>query len=336
MSRISRRACLGVAAMAAVRAQPPSARTVPLFDGNSLDGWIQSENGAFSLPTAGILDVAAFAAKVAKGADQVSAYLRGRLPEAIITDLAAYDPAAPNAKAVIAAFLKSFEPVLAGPLIYDRARFQNTVFRPETARLLDRNPRGLDLIRLNKLLLEDAYPAELVRSAATGWIVKDGAMASTGAGRGVIYTAKDYSRFRLAFTMRHVSGNPDHQACVLIFCTRPKPGEKPLDALAGIQFQPPNGGRWDYRPGMNNNGGEEFTLVKRPGFDPHSWSRVEIVADATQGTATMSVAQPPTGEPVEVLRFKDPAAGKPGPIAWQMHNAGLFDDYKDVTISEIG
>ena len=51
------------------------------------------------------------------------------------------------------------------------------------------------------------------------------------------------------FTMRHVSGNPDHQACVLIFCSRPQPGEKPLDALGGIQFQVPNGGHWDYRPG---------------------------------------------------------------------------------------
>jgi hypothetical protein len=35
---------------------------------------------------------------------------------------------------------------------------------------------------------------------------------------------------------------------------------------------------------------------------------------------------------VEVLDFTDPAAGKSGPIAWQMHNAGLFDEYKDVTI----
>ena len=30
--------------------------------------------------------------------------------------------------------------------------------------------------------------------------------------------------------------------------------------------------------------------------------------------------------------FRDPAAGKIGPIALQMHNAGLFDEFKDVTI----
>lgn len=165
-----------------------------------------------------------------------------------------------------------------------------------------------------------------------GWVVKDGAMASTGAGRGVIYTKQDYGRFRLTFTMRHVSGNPDHQACVLIFCTRPQPGEKPLDALAGIQFQAPNGGHWDYRPGMNNNGGAEFTSLTKTRFDAHEWSRVEILADAATGTARMTVAQPVGSRAIEMLAFQDPAASKRGPIAWQMHNAGLIDEYKDIAI----
>jgi hypothetical protein len=30
--------------------------------------------------------------------------------------------------------------------------------------------------------------------------------------------------------------------------------------------------------------------------------------------------------------YKLPEAGKEGPIAWQMHNKGLFDEYKDVRI----
>jgi len=172
-------------------------------------------------------------------------------------------------------------------------------------------------------------------SGLAGWEVKDGAMASTGAGRGVIYTAKDYSHFRLAFTMRHISGSPDHQACVLIFCTRPEPGEKPLDALAGIQFQVPNGGHWDYRVGKNNNGGAAFTEIAKNRFDPHEWSRVVIEADASTGTARMTVAQPLDAKPIDVLAFQDPVAGKAGPIAWQMHNAGLFDQYKDVTVESL-
>ena len=164
------------------------------------------------------------------------------------------------------------------------------------------------------------------------WTVKDGAMASTGAGRGVIYTKHDYEHYRLTFTMRHVSGKPDHQACVLVFCSRPHQGEKPLDALAGIQFQPPGGGHWDYRKGHNDAGPKYFNRLLKPGFDPHEWSRVELLVNAAEGTARMAVAQPVGSKAVEVLVFKDPTAGKKGPIAWQMHNKGLFDEYKDVEI----
>jgi hypothetical protein len=171
-----------------------------------------------------------------------------------------------------------------------------------------------------------------IQTPTNSWTVKDGAMASTGAGRGVIYTTNDYSHYRLMFTMRHVSGQPDHQACFLIFCTRPAEGEKGRDALAGIQFQPPNGGHWDYRPGHNNSGAGEFKSLPHEKVDPHEWSRVEILVDAKAGTARMAVAQPVGSKAVEVLDFSEPSAGKAGPIAWQMHNKGLFDEYKDVTI----
>jgi hypothetical protein len=46
----------------------------------------------------------------------------------------------------------------------------------------------------------------------------------------------------------------------------------------------------------------------------------------------MAVAQPLGARAVEVLDFKDAAAARVGPIAWQMHNAGLFDEYKNITI----
>jgi hypothetical protein len=46
----------------------------------------------------------------------------------------------------------------------------------------------------------------------------------------------------------------------------------------------------------------------------------------------MAVAQPVGSKAVAVLDFQDVAAGKVGPIAWQMHNAGLVDEYKDVGI----
>jgi hypothetical protein len=307
-------------------------QTVALFDGKTLDGWLQIENSATSLSAAQITDQAAFVGKLVSGSDGMSAFLRGQLEDTMKQSIASYSTSNADSKAVMSALMKDLNQVISGPSIYDKARSSNIALRPETEELLKQNRHGQQLARLNKLLLEDAYPAELTKTSSTGWIVQDGAMASTGSGRGVIYTAKDYGRYRLMFTMRHVSGKPDHQACILIFCTRPQAEEKPLDALGGIQFQVPNGGHWDYRPEMNNAGGPEFMTVVKTQFDVHAWSRVEILADAVNGTARMAVAQPPGSKAVEVLDFKDATAGKVGPIAWQMHNAGIFDEYKDITL----
>src|SRR5260370_8595871 len=96
------------------------------------------------------------------------------------------------------------------------------------------------------------------------------------------------------FTMRHISGNPDHRACVLIFCSRPPPGEKPPDALGGIQFQVPNGGHWDYRPGMNNNGGQEFTSVEKTYFDLKAWNRVVTLPWDSKRNSPKSPLTPPS------------------------------------------
>jgi hypothetical protein len=159
--------------------------------------------------------------------------------------------------------------------------------------------------------------------------VKDGAMASTGAGRGVIFTKKDYKNYRIIFEMREISGN--HQPCVLLFCTRPAEGEKGLDALGGIQFQVPNGGHWDYRPGFNK-GGTGFTNPIKTKYNNHEWSQVEIFVNAKNGTARMAVAQPIGTKAIENLVYTNAEAGKTGPFALQMHNGGLLDEYKNLRI----
>jgi hypothetical protein len=306
---------------------------MPLFDGKTLDGWIDAENGATTFDGGSITDLPAFAKKLTDKSDAISAFLGGHLDDADKANLASFSPANANAKAVKSALVKSLNTIVSGTSIYDESRFQNVQLRPETRELLGKNPQGQELARLNKILIEDAYPGELSTSATTGWIVKDGVMADTGVDRGVLYTQNDYSHYRLMFTVRHVSGTkPDHMPCVLFFCARPEAGTKPPDALGAVQFQPPPGYGWDYRPGHNNSGKGEFTSHPHPKFDPHEWSRVEILVDASKGTARMAVAQPPGSKAVEVVDFNVPDAGRPGPIAIQIHNKGLFDEYKDIAV----
>ena len=303
-----------------------------LFDGKTLNGWIQIENNATTLSTGSVLDPVTFTARLAHGQDPMSAFLREQLSGLVRIDLNTYVVANANAATLLSAIVKQISEVLAGPAIFTADLFRGITLRPETKALLRQNTRGERLARLNKMLLEDAFPVEIAKSTNEGWIVKDGVMASTGAGRGVIYTAQDYSRYRLVYSVRHVSGHPDHQAGVLFFCKRPEEDEMSLDALGGIQFQLPMGSYWDYRPGNNNSGTQFFTKITKSPFDRHAWSKIEVLVNAEKGTARLAVAQPPGSKAIELVEFSDPTTGRPGPIAWQMHNAGLFDEYKDISI----
>lgn len=275
------------------------AAMTPLFDGRSLDGWIQDPPYPVTFSSSDLLNPE----------DLARRYSLPETPKLLV---------------------KALNRLVQGPLL-NRPPFVAPARDPEAEAILAAHPTGVARMRFNRLTLEDAAPGDLARGPSSCWVVKEGAMASTGAGRGVIYTARDYTRYRLIFEIRHVSGKPDHKPCFLIFCVRPAPGEMGLDALGGIQFQPPNGGHWDYRPG-HNNAGAAFTRPNPTHFADGEWSQVEILVDARTGTARMAVAQPVGTRAVENLDFHDPAAGRTGPIAWQMHNSGLFDEYRNVRI----
>ena len=61
------------------------------------------------------------------------------------------------------ALAQNFNDLLGRPLIYEDRRFAGVVLRRETKRLLAQNPQNGLLRRLNRLLLEDAYPQEILR-----------------------------------------------------------------------------------------------------------------------------------------------------------------------------
>lgn len=307
------------------------AAMAPIFDGRTLEGWIQAPPAPLNFSGPDIMDLASLAKKLRTKSDAVSAYLSEQLDAPAQAALAAYVPTVDTAKELTAALVKNLNRLVAGPSLFQDARFRGVRVREETAALRRKNPQGQELMRLNRVLLEDAYRAEFTKSPATSWMVKDGAMASTGAGRGVIYSKNDYSHYRLIFQLRHVAGKPDHQPCILIFGTRPVGGECGLDALGGIQFQTPNGGHWDYRAG-HNNAGSGFINPTKTNYDAHAWHQVELLVNAADGTARMAVAQPVGSKAIENCDFRDPSAGKAGPIAWQMHNSGLFDEFKDIRI----
>jgi hypothetical protein len=163
------------------------------------------------------------------------------------------------------------------------------------------------------------------------WSVVNGTIHGNGTVRGwIYYNVQQVGDFRWIFNVRQVSG--DHAPTVLIWGTL-----VPLrDALSAIQFQPPNGGHWDYRPGHNNGGAGEFTQLPHVKIPTSAWSQCEIVGTKATGVARMACCPLAPGaatcKGTEVLDFKDPTAGRVGPLAIQVHNSGIHDEYKSLYV----
>ncbi len=167
-------------------------------------------------------------------------------------------------------------------------------------------------------------------SRAGLWTVKNGAIHGNGTARGWIYYKTQVGTFRWIFNVRQIVGN--HYPTVLIWGTT-----NPIrDALSALQFGVPNGNHWDYRPGHNNYGNNLFKTLSHTHINVNNWAQCEIVGNQTTGVARMACC-PLTGtattcKGVEVLDFKDVTAGRVGPLAIQVHNAGIQDEYKSLYV----
>ena len=53
--------------------------------------------------------------------------------------------------------------ILKGPSLFEEGRFARVPLMEETRELIARRPRGADLVRLNRLLIEDTYPGTIAR-----------------------------------------------------------------------------------------------------------------------------------------------------------------------------
>ncbi len=114
-----------------------------------------------------IVNGRSLAGKLAAKTDPVSAFLSARLDPDAQAALAAYKVSPTNNEALNATLASNLNTVVSGPSIYDEKRFQNVPLDPRTdARL--KHPRRRDF-RLNRLLLEDAYPKELKKSGKHDW-----------------------------------------------------------------------------------------------------------------------------------------------------------------------
>jgi hypothetical protein len=178
-------------------------------------------------------------------------------------------------------------------------------------------------------------------SPPEAFAVHDGVFASTGKVAGNqahAWTKQDFGDYRIFYTVRQVKDG--HKPCTIMFGERPAAGKAPGRGMFGIQFQPPRGGSWDYRPGKGGepymSGRKEWMYPEpRPVFDSLKWNRCEVLVRASKGSfnaACCEIEGKDSCKGIPVLRYEDATIGKKAPFAIMMHNGGLMDEYKDFWI----
>jgi hypothetical protein len=111
-----------------------------------------------------IKDLSLIADRLRLHSDPVSAFLWKSLsnPEQIL--LGSNQPSERSLRQVQDVVVQALNKLIGQPCIYKPGRFRGVSLRPETTDLIKQRPTGPDLARLNRLLLEDAYPLELSRN----------------------------------------------------------------------------------------------------------------------------------------------------------------------------
>jgi subfamily B ATP-binding cassette protein MsbA len=115
-----------------------------------------------------IKDPALLASQLKDPQDPLSHYVRTQLSHYTVEMLDSYDGSGSPSPALQNALVHDLNHILQGTALYDERRFSRVVLSEEALRLIEQNPRGEERIRLNRILLEEAYPQELVgRQEAT-------------------------------------------------------------------------------------------------------------------------------------------------------------------------
>jgi len=111
--------------------------------------------GSWLFSTNDILDLGTFVSDLTTPPDSVSSLVADALTVPTLNLLYAYGTV-PDAE-VLASLVDDMNAILQGPSIYDPNVFADVTLSPATQALLEQSPQGSALIRLHRMLLQDAY-----------------------------------------------------------------------------------------------------------------------------------------------------------------------------------
>lgn len=127
-----------------------------------LSAWAENADGGLSNTDIAHYESLAFKLKQPHISDNVSLFLRTKLPSETLDLLSNYRGGT-NLKLNKALRMNLSRIIYLEPSIYDPKRFSGVKLSAETVRQLELRPQGRELFRLNRMLLDDAYPEQIRR-----------------------------------------------------------------------------------------------------------------------------------------------------------------------------
>ena len=120
-----------------------------------------------AISRADLMQASLLALKLRSGGDPFTAFLKENLSSATRKALNSYDGSSPLSDKVLDGLITDLNKIINSGSIYNKDRFVGITMMPETKSLLGQTALNADGVkRLNRLLLEDAFPLEIKRSSS--------------------------------------------------------------------------------------------------------------------------------------------------------------------------
>ena len=133
---------------------------------NEIGGLLKISSSPFA--TSDFLDFSSLAGQLKNETRPIDTWLKSQLAPETQDALGNYSGSGSVPNSLKAFLMRDFNSIVNGLLIYDGTRFADvTMLRGETQLLLSLYPHGGDLLQLNTMLIEDAYPSALSQTPKT-------------------------------------------------------------------------------------------------------------------------------------------------------------------------
>ena len=103
-----------------------------------------------------------FVTKIRDSKELVPSYLREQLPDSILGELDDFDTKNEYSETIIETLIGGINKILKHDSLYDIERFVKISLKDDTLNLIEKSPRGTKRIILNRMLLDDVYPDEII------------------------------------------------------------------------------------------------------------------------------------------------------------------------------